>query len=173
MIILLPPFTSAGVLPPTADGSPHTCSRDEVEQHFVTAFPDAAWRRSLFDGWDLLRSSIAQLVPDARWWLWGSLITAVPEPLFGQRAVVRAVVLTELSRLPRDRAALNLLVGSVFSAEDLHRVDASLWISYPPGDSRRPAAEHDLRTWRHQAGQAIVDLESREMIPAGFIEVQP
>ena len=173
MITLLPRFNDSGVLPPAPDGSPYLCSRDEVEQHFVINFGDALWRRTLFDGWDLLRSSIAQLVPNARWWLWGSLITATPEPLFGDRAFTRGVVLIDLADLPRDSPARNLLAGSVFSAEQLHQVDASLWVGYPTHDPRRRAADDDLRNWRHQASRAIVDLQSREMIPAGYIEVQP
>ena len=173
MIAMLPPFTSEGVLPPTADGAPYPGSRDEVETQFVIGLGNPPWRRALFDGWDLLRSSVAQLVPSARWWLWGSLITNVPEPLFGHRATLRAVVRVDIEALPRTAGGLALLVASIHSAETLHRVDASLAIGYPPHDPRSPDAVADLANWQHQAGRAIVDLQSREMIPAGFIEVQP
>ena len=167
MITLLPPFTTDGVLPPTPDGTPHVCTRDEVDRHFVAAFGNAPWRRTLFDGWDLLRSSIAQHVPSARWWLWGSLITAIPEPLSGERATVSAVLHIDTEALPSAASGLGLLGASVHSALHLHSVDTHLLIHRPS------LAPDELALWARRASQAIVDPQSREMIPAGYIEVQP
>jgi hypothetical protein len=60
---LIPPFNSHGVLPPTPDNQPHLCGRGEVEARFVLDLGNPPWRRTLFDGWDLLRLSIAVIVP--------------------------------------------------------------------------------------------------------------
>ncbi len=153
---MIPVFTPEGVLPPSPDGQPYICTRDEAEEHLVLALGDTPWRRSLFDEWDLLRGSIAVVVPSARWWLWGSLVPAMPEPLFGERATVRAVVLVPSTALPNDRAALTLLLGSVHSAATLHRVDTSLSIDYPPSDVRRWLAETDRETWRRRITRSSI-----------------
>lgn len=166
---MIPVFTPEGVLPPSPDGQPYICTRDEAEEHLVLALGDTPWRRSLFDEWDLLRGSIAVVVPSARWWLWGSLVTAMPEPLFGERATVNTAVVVHPAGLPADPAALGLLASSVHSALSLHRVDAKLIVAA----NHRDARAHELQVWRRRASRAIVDLESREMIPSGFIEVLP
>lgn len=170
---MIPAFTPSGVLPPSSDGTPYQCSRDEMEQRFVIEFDSPDWRRVLFDGWDLLRNSIAELAPSARWWIWGSLITTVEEPLFGDRASVNALVIVPMPDIPQTPERLALLLGSVHSAEELHRVDAALVLELPTSHAGHHVTTDELRFWRRRSTVTIVDITTREMVPAGFIEVMP
>lgn len=70
---IIPDFTSEGLLPLAEHGLPYACTRDEVRQRFVLDRGSPDWRVRLFDGWDLVRSVVAEFVPTATWWLWGVL----------------------------------------------------------------------------------------------------
>lgn len=170
---MIPNFTSDGVLPPSSGNQPYACTRHEVEQRFVLSADPRPWRRALFDGWDLLRSSVAHLAPGTRWWLWGSLITHLPEPLFGHLATVRAAAFVDPMQLPIEPESISLLLASIHSAETLHLVDATLVVTYEPPHPLAAFAQETTDTWRRQAALNIVDLHSKEAIPAGFIEVSP
>ncbi len=168
---MIPPFTTDGVLPASTDASPYRCTRAEMEQRFVLDLHSPTWRRALYDGWDLLRASIVEISPSSRWWVWGTLITARAEPLFGDLALVDAAVIIPASELPNEPSRRALLAASVQSAQTLHRVDARVVYQFDISDKRRPATDAALKRWRSQGSRNIVNDGTREQIPAGFIEV--
>jgi hypothetical protein len=171
---MLPQFNTLGVLPPTPDQSPYACDRSEAEQRFVSDFGSPNWRRTLFDGWDLLRTSIAIIAPSARWWIWGSLVTNRVEPLFGDLATADAVVLIPAKQLPDEAGQRALLMASVRTAEQYHRVDVHAPVfEFELSDSRRAATDAAMLKLRRRASRSIVDDSTMAQIDSGFIEILP
>jgi hypothetical protein len=170
---MIPPFTSDGVLPPTDDSLPYPCTRAEMEERLVLAFPDSGWRRFLFDNWDLLRTSVAEICPRTRWWVWGTLVTSRKSAFRDDLAVVNTIAIVPFSDLPHNVGQRQLLQSSIAYAELRHHVDAALVFDFPVGDPRRLGADEALTKWRRHGSRNIVDDDTREQIPAGYIEVLP
>ncbi len=136
-------------------------------------FVDSAWRRHLFDQWDLLRMSVAVICPNTRWWLWGTLVTSRVTAFQGGLATVNAVAIIAASELPHDEGQRELLTRSIGFAEQQHRVDADLVFEFPVGDTRSLMTDEALAKWRRRASRNIVDDETRDQVDAGYIEVLP
>jgi hypothetical protein len=111
-------------------------------------------------------------MPGARWWIWGSLVTSRIEPLFGDLATLNAAVIVPAADFAATPQRL-LLVASVRSAEELHRVEADIVVELAPEDPDREATDIQLKRWRSHGSRNIIDDRTRNQIPAGFIEVLP
>lgn len=171
---MIPSFNEFGVLPATPGANPYPCDRAEFAARFVDAFSGQVWRRALFDGWYLLRISVAELAPSARWWVWGSLVSSLPEPAFGPQAVVDAAVVIPVADFHNTDARRALLASSMQSAEQLHRTDVhQLVFEFDEQDRRRSVTDAALRSLRRRASRNIVDIATMSQIDAGFVEVLP
>jgi hypothetical protein len=171
---MMPPFEPTGLLPPTTNGVPYVCTVDEVRKRFVEEVGAPPWRVYLFDRWELLRRSIGLVVPSARWWLWGCFISAHRTPQFGDYETIQAILLVPAADLPTADDQVALLVNSIRSAQEYHRVDLSIVVEFPPGDPRNIETMDALETkWRPRAVLNVADHASGEHVPAGFVEVQP
>ena len=171
---MLPPFNEAGLLPASPNGEPYPCTAAEVRAVFVDGLGAPAWRVELFEGWDLLRRGVAQLVPPARWWLWGCFISAHVEPLFGERETIQAVVLLPVPDLPATDHEIAMLVDFIGNAQDRHRVDATpIFERLPDHPDYLEAVDALEFKWRPRATMNVADHRTMELVPAGFVEVGP
>jgi hypothetical protein len=128
----IPAFDGRGLLPPTTNGPGYTCSAEEVQTRFVTDLGSPEWRVGLFDGWDLLRRAVRQLVPSARWWLWGCFVSNHVAPLFGEHETLNALVILPVAELPSDEAQGTMLLNFIQGALQNHRVDAAWVFEFAP-----------------------------------------
>ncbi len=101
---MIPPFDRRGLLPLMGADEPYRCSVGEVKQRLVTDRGLPEWRRSLFDGWDLLQRSVGVRVPSTRWWLWGCFVSDHAEPLDGEYQTVNALAFIPTVDLPPNLA---------------------------------------------------------------------
>lgn len=167
---MLPEFDENRLLPPTPDGSPHQCTAADVEERFVTG--RQPWRRQLYDGWDILRRSVAVLAPSTTWWLWGNFVTGHEQPLFGGAQRVDALAVIPASDLQAD--LLPMITDFFRTAHSHHHTDASYLFTFDDGDARNQEATDVITTkWRPRATRNIADYESKLLVPAGFVEVLP
>lgn len=173
-IMTLPGFTAEGLLPPTPSGDPYVCDADGVRSHLVDLPGGQDWRRRLFDGWDLMRSSVSVIVPSARWWLWGCFVSNHAEPLWGDLERIDAVVILPASDVPTDPVALDHLLGYLRGAHEHHDVDVSFVLEVPSHHPHYTEVRAQLDgKWRPRATKGVADHRTRVLVPAGFIEVAP
>ncbi len=171
-LIVIPPFTADGVLPATPDGEPYQCAVPDVERRFVTEQGSPTWRRVLFDGWDLVRSSVDVVAPNARWWIWGSLVTDRATPLFGEMAVVDVALIIPVTEPSLGLAEVTLLRATQQSALQDHHVDIhGVVFESETDDERARVTEMTLEKLRSRATRNIVDDSTMQQFDAGFIEV--
>ena len=169
--MMLPEFNRDGVLPPTANGRPYRCTLEALEARFVDGFKGAAWRRVLFQGWDLLRQSVSADAPTSRWWLWGGFVSAREEPLFGESETLDALLIVAASDA-RDPVALARIEAAWRSAPELHRVDVhNVVFEFPEGDDRSVVTEAAIDKYRSRATRVIMNDVTRQQVAAGFVEV--
>lgn len=167
---MLPPLDNRGLLPhrPT----PYECDVTEVKARFVDALGAPAWREDLFAGWDLLRRSIASLVPTARWWIWGWFVSGHEDPQFGDRETIQAVVLLPVADMPVDAERMALFSAAIQAAQSLNRVDVSPVYLFPPGHPGEIDTLDVLEfKWRPRASVGVPLAGAGDLEPAGFLEV--
>jgi hypothetical protein len=169
----LPAFDDRGLLPPNENDAPYRCSPADVEQRLVTDLGAPTWRVQLYEGWDLLRRGVALVAPSARWWLWGCFVSAHSEPQFGDAETIEAAVFLPVRELPPPGSPeLEMLVDFVHSAQARHRVNvAKLYEVSPEEPGYLDYVDAVEFKWRPRASTGVPDHESRELEPAGFIEV--
>ncbi len=171
---MIPPFDpETGLLPPHPDGFGYPCSAEDVRVRLVEDLGSTPWRVELFDGWRRLHAGIADLVPSARWWLWGCFVTSHAEPLWADRQWVDCLVQIEVSDLPAPEARQDQLAALVDTgwAQQL-RVDLAVVYVYPTTHPGNLVSVEMLESkWRPRATVNIADHEAMELVPAGFLEV--
>jgi hypothetical protein len=169
---MLPDFTPEGLLPPTEHGLPYRCTRDEIYERFVVDRGSPDWRVRLFEGWDLVRLAVADVVPSATWWLWGCFVSSHELPLFGADETVSSIVILPAREVLREAHRRALLVEFLQSAEENHRVDVGIVYDF---DTDHPDHLETIEAlefnWRPRASQGIADHATRELVDAGFLEV--
>jgi hypothetical protein len=169
----IPPFNERGLLPPTDTGAGYPCQADEVEKRLVTELGSPEWRVSLFEGWDLLRRGVRQIVPIARWWLWGCFVSNHVTPLYGEHETVSAIVILPAADVPSDETGI-MLLDFVQGALDRHRVDAGYVFEFGLGHPAHLETVDALEIkYRPRAMVGVADHRSGELVPAGFLEVLP
>lgn len=168
---MIPPFGSNGLLQPTEGDVPYECTVDEVRERLVVEPGGQAWRSELFESWELLFLAVRNVVPSARWWLWGNLVSNHPEPLFGPHQTVDAATLLPAGDLPTTGPELTMLVDFLRTAHLRHRVDVTTVFLFAPDDPRHLSGVAVLEEARARAARNIADYESKLLIPAGFVEV--
>lgn len=171
---MIPPFAPTGLLPPGPLDAGFVCTRDEVLDRFATPHAIPGWRKALFEAWDLVREATAEVVPSAVWWLWGCAVSNHAEPLFGDDETLSAVVILPMTDLPVELPRRAMLIDFLRTAEVHHRVDVGIVYQF---DSDHPDALFTVEAlewrWRRRASHGIADHVTRELVPAGFLEVQP
>jgi len=170
----LPPFQSDGLLPPNVADAPYVCRLDEVHQRLVVDRGKPPWRERLFEGWDQLRLIVADFNPATVWWLWGAFVSTAPEPLFGEHETISAAALMPAESMPAEvhrRAALRALLQR---AEHEFYVDVIPIYDFPADhpDHLLTVEELELKV-RPRASKGIADFSSKELVPAGYVEVRP
>jgi hypothetical protein len=168
---MIPPFDEHGLLPPS--DFPYQTTMDEIEQRFVLDVGSAAWRVELLDGFKLVCSAVGGTVPSARWWLWGCFVSNHAEPVMGNNQVMNSLAILPVRDLPQSDAGLAMLVGFLQVAERNHRVDAPWVYEFEPGDDGNLDTMEALEKWRPRAQVGIADHSTRDLVPAGFVEVLP
>ena len=170
---MIPPFDSRGLLPPSAHGEGYLCTAGEIRKRFVEDLGSPSWRVELFAGWEKLAGVVWSMVPSAWWWLWGCFVSNHPAPLFGEREVMTAVVVLPVADLPSQREHIEMLRTYIQGAQETCRVDCGFVIEFPEGDERRLDTTEDLEfKYRDRATSAVADHVSRDLVPAGFLEVR-
>ena len=166
-------FDDRGLLPPPPQDHGYGCTPAEIEQRFVTDLGSQQWRVDLFAGWDLLRGTVAQLVPSASWWLWGCFVSNHREPLFGELQDLSSVVILPVADLPSiDQGTM--LMQWLQGAGSSHRVDVAVVFGFDVAhpDHLETVEALELK-WRPRALSGVADHATRELVPAGFLEVLP
>lgn len=171
---MIPPFTTDGLLPPSLDGRGHECSPTDVRQRFVDDLDAPAWRVSLFEGWNEIRAGVSRLVPESRWWLWSCFVSNHPVPLFGEAETLEALVILPVQSVPTSDAELSLLSAALDPgrAQNVLRVVLAVVYEHPPNHPDRIESIEALEyKWRPRAILNVADHNSRDLVPAGFLEV--
>lgn len=170
---MIPGFDERGLLPPPPQDHGYTCTPIEVEQRFVLDLGSPGWRRELFQGWDLLRGTVAQLVPSACWWLWGCFVSNHAEPLYGEDQDLSSLVLLPTDDLPTPEQVA-MLFQWLQGARTTHGVDVAIVFGFPEGHPDHLETMDALEMkWRPRALSNVADHITRELVPAGFLEVVP
>jgi hypothetical protein len=170
---MIPSFDSRGLLPPSAHGEGYLCTLGEVRQRFVVDLGSPPWRVELFAGLEKLTGVVWSMVPSAWWWLWGCFVSNHPGPLFGDREDVTAVVVLPVEDLPSQREHIEMLLTYIQAAQGTCRVDCGFVFEFPEGDPRRLETVDALEMeYRDRATSGVADHVSRELVPAGFLEVR-
>jgi hypothetical protein len=171
---MIPPFTPEGLLPPTEHNRPYGCTRDEVRERFVVERGSTPWRVQLFEGWELVCNVVADIVPGAIWWVWGCFVSAHEDPLFGEAESLSTIVILPFRQLPSEPHRLALLLDFLHGAEERHRVDVGIVYAYDPdhpGYVAQTVGALEFK-WRPRAGMGVADHTSKELVPAGYLEVE-
>lgn len=170
----IPDFDARGLLPPDSNGVGYQCQADEVQARFVTELGSPRWRVDLFDRWDLLRRGVRQLVPSARWWLWGCFVSNHAIPLFGDYETLSALVILPVAELPSDEAQGTMLLDFIQGALKNHRVDAARVFEFPQDNPHQLETIEALEyKYRPRATVGVADHSTKELESAGFLEVLP
>lgn len=169
---MLPEFTAGGLLPPRDDGRPYQTDMDEIRQRFVLERGSPRWRAALFDGWSNVRSVVAELCPGATWWLWGCFVSSHDEPLFGDHESLSTMVILPARELTNS-ALTQTLVSFLAGAEEQHRVDVRRVVAFDADDPRYLDTVDLVARWRAQARVNVADHTTKELVPAGWLEVRP
>jgi hypothetical protein len=170
---MIPAFGTGGLLPPNSNNNPYPCTAEEVRARFVEELGSPEWRVALYEGWDLLRRGVGNLVPSARWWLWGCFISSHLEPLFGEHESLQAVVFLPVFDIPKTDHEQAMLVDFLRSAHARHVDVTPLYehaIDHPDYVEIIDAVEFK---WLPRASKNIADHVERDLVPAGFVEVLP
>jgi hypothetical protein len=169
---MIPEFGPGGLLLPNEQSLPYQCTLEEVERRLVTDMGSPAWRVRLFQGWATVRSSVHELVPTARWWLWGCFVSNHPDPLWGSDEVLSSLVILPADEMPEAGIA-SMLISYLQLARTEDAVDAAWVVDFPNG------SEESLDTieaiefkWRPRAAVGIADHSSMELSPAGYLEIR-
>lgn len=169
---MIPEFGAGGLLPPNEGSAPYVCNPEEVEQRLVTDLGAPDWRVRLFQGWSTVRATASELAPTARWWLWGCFVSNHSDPLFGADEVLDCLVILPSSEV-RDDGLADMLISYLQAAVREHAVDARWVIDFPNGSEEWIDTFQAIEfKWRGQASMGIADHISKELVPAGFLEVQ-
>lgn len=170
---MIPEFDERGLLPAPPLGHGYTCTPAGVEQRFVVDLGSPRWRVDLFRGWDLLRGTVAQLVPTASWWLWGCFVSNHLEPLYREFQDLSSLVTLPVHDLPSTEQG-TMLLQWLQDARSTHRVDVATVFGFPVDHSEHLETVDALEMkWRPRALSNVADHDTRELVPAGFLEVLP
>lgn len=170
---MIPDFDVRGLLPPSSHGEGYQCGLGEIRRRFVEDLGSPAWRVGLMAGVEKLTGVVWSMVPSAWWWLWGCFVSNHPEPLFGDREVITAVVVLPVADLPIRREHIEMLLTYIQGAQETCRVDCGFVFEFPEGDPRRLDTTEDLELkYRDRATSGVADHVSRQLVPAGFLEVR-
>lgn len=169
---MIPPFGDSGLLP-SSDGLPYPTTMDEVERRFVLDRGSIAWRVELFSGFKIVHAAVIEIVPSARWWLWGCFVSNHREPAMGNNQVISALtILPEPELRVLGSARLAMLLAFLQAAEKNYRVDAAIVFEFQPDDDRRIETMDALEgKWRPRAERGDADHSGGELVPAGFVEL--
>jgi hypothetical protein len=88
--------------------------------------------------------------------------------------VIGAVVVLPVLDLPLQREHGEILLYNIQAAEATCRVDAGFVFEFPEPDLRHLETVEALELkWRDRATSGVADHVSRQLVPAGFLEVRP
>jgi hypothetical protein len=168
---VIPPFSESGLLPPDPMDQGYDCSAAEVEQRLVVELGSPDWRVRLFQGWEIVRRTVSELVPTARWWLWGCFISSHLDPLWGEDEVLSSLVILPVADLPKDNLTA-MLVSFLQVAPEQHYVDAAFVFDFAEGSDEHLETIDALEfKWRPRAILGVADHATGELEPAGFLEI--
>lgn len=164
---MLPPFDHRGLLPPTSNGAPYSCTVEELRQLCVIDMGSPGWRVRLMNGWEQLRLTVSTLVPGTSWWVWGDLCTANAEPRFGDTSRVNGLAF--LSARDVSLQHLTAAVTVLNSGGAGFYTDAG-YVLENEGDPNSMATAMDAveSKWRPRATRWVFDDDG---VDVGFIEV--
>ena len=170
---MIPPFDDRGLLPSEPMNQGYGCTPAEVEQRFVIELGSPVWRARLFREWTLVSDAVRGVVPSARWWLWGCFVSNHPEPLWGESETMSSLVILPEPDLP-DPGVTAMLWHFLQSAHSEHSVDAPVVIDFSEdSDDRLETIEALEFKWRPRASLGIADHATKDLVPAGFLEILP
>jgi hypothetical protein len=170
---MIPEFAGTGLLPPEPLGRGYICTPTEIEQRFVKDLGSPEWRSRLFRGWHTVREQVGETVPSASWWIWGCFVSNHPEPVWGDGEKLSCITILPESEVAGEERAL-MLEAYLGAAMDNHSVDAGLVIRFDDGTAESLDTLDVLEgKWRPRATRGFADHSTRELVPAGFLEVLP
>ena len=159
-------------LPVLPDGV-HSCTEDELHEHFVEGFTGSPRRQRIFDGFIRLRTEFVRMGIPATQWVDGSFVEGKPEP--GDIDVVTYVDYDLLNGLAPDRqTALIELMGGRESTKAAYLTHTFL---VPFAKPEHPyfdvyeAARKDWRTWFGRTRNYQVEGAARSGVPKGIVQL--
>lgn len=100
-------------------------------------------------------------------------MTSHEQPIFGDDETISAVVMLPVRELP-DRGQLTAVVSFLRSAGEQQGVDIGIVYEFEPDHPAYVDTMDELEwKWRPRAAAGFADHMTKELVPAGYLEVRP